>query len=104
MAVRLSEAERAYFVRKLGVTADNTKPLNQIKREYYAKFVASGSANTPFNELELRWILKVLGDAAITPSNPNSMADLWKQMVSSISQTPTNRIDQNKLTFYLNAP
>lgn len=104
MAVRLPEVERAYFVRKLGVNADNTKPLNQIKREYFAKFVASGNATTPFNELELRWILKVLNDATITPANPNSMADLWKQMVLAVSQTPVRNIDQNRITFYLNAP
>uniref|UniRef100_A0A6M3LF14 Uncharacterized protein n=1 Tax=viral metagenome TaxID=1070528 RepID=A0A6M3LF14_9ZZZZ len=103
MTNRLPELERAYFIRKLGGTQGPTKPLNQIKREYWSSFVGEGAANTPFNELELRWILRVLGDAGITPANSNSEADLWKQMVLSITEVPVNYINQNKITFYINA-
>lgn len=104
MAVRLPEVERAYYVRKLGGTQAPNKPLNQIKRDYWVSFTGAAAPQISFNELELRWILKVLGAAAITPSNPNSMADLWKQMVLSISKTPVRNIDQNRITFYVNAP
>lgn len=102
MAVRLSEVERAYYVRKAG-GAEPTKPLNQIKREYWASVIGAGSANSPFSELENQWKMKVLATAGITPSNPNSEADLWRQLVVSIGQTPTLRINENKMIFYLNA-
>lgn len=101
--IKLSIVERAYFVRKLGGTQLPTKPLNQIKREYFAKFVGAGTATTPFGELELRWMLKVLADAGIIPASTDNEADIWKQMVLSISKTPTRSITQNKITFYVNA-
>lgn len=103
MAVRLSEVERAYFVRKSG-TATPTKPLNQIKREYWGSQVTTINANVPFNEAELRWILKVLATAGITPQNPNSTNQLWKEMVLSISKSPQPKIEENKIIFYVNAP
>lgn len=103
MAITLSEAERAYFVRKLGGTQLPTKPLNQIKREYFAAAIGGATANIPFNELELRWILKTLSDASLTVTNANSQSELWKNMVLSIPLAPTKRIDQNKLIFYINA-
>ena len=105
MAVsRLSEAERAYFVRKLGGTQPPTKRLNQIKREYFISFTGAAVPQISLNELTIRWILKVLGNATITPTNSNSEADLWKQMVLSISKVPQPKIDENKILFYLNAP
>lgn len=103
MAIRLSEAERAYFIRKLGGTNLGNKPLNQIKREYFAKYLGAGTATTPFKELEIQWILKVLATALITPIAGNYESDLWKQMVLSITQVPSKRTDQNKIIFYTNA-
>lgn len=101
MPAREGEAERLYFSFKSG--GDNTgKPLNQIKREYFAKFLGTGNATTPFNELELQWMLKVLANASLTPTTGNWMADLWKQMVSSIGKIPTQYIEQNKLIFFSN--
>lgn len=102
MAVRLEEVERAYFVRKLAVQANNNKPLNQIKREYYAKFLAAGTATTPLNQLELLWLRKVVSDAGQTPQKYEN--DLWKQMVISISQAPVAKTNQNKIIFYSTAP
>jgi len=96
----LSTAERQYFSRKLGGVND-LKNTTQIKREYFVKFLGAHSTNHPFNELEGEWMSKVIGDAGGTPTGKTS--DLWKQMVISISKTPVNNIDQNKLTFYLNA-
>jgi hypothetical protein len=104
MAIRLSEIERAYFVRKLGGTQPPTKSLTQIKREYFVSFTGTAIPQVSLNELTIRWMIKVLGNAGITPSNSNSEADLWKQMVLSISKTPVRQTDQNKITFYLNAP
>lgn len=103
-ATRLSEIERAYFVRKLGGTQLPTKRLNQIKREYFVSFTGAAAPQISLNELTIRWMIKVLGNATITPSNTNSEADLWKQMVLAISKTPQPKIDENKAIFYLNAP
>lgn len=101
MAVRLSEAERLYYIRKLG-KANNREPLNQVKREYWGKIVTTITAKTPFNEAEVQWMVKVISTSGQTPKV--WQADLWQQMVISIGKIPMAKVDQNKLTFYLNAP
>ena len=98
----LSQAERAYFVRKAGGTQAPTKPLNQIKREYFASFVGSGNATTPFGDLETRWMLKVLDDAGVSTTNIEN-GTLWHLMVIAAGKTPVKSIGQNQLTFYLHA-
>ncbi len=96
--------ERAYFVRKNTGNDDPTKPLNQIKREYFIAFTGFGNATTPINDLEWRWMIKVLANAGITPADTNFYADLWRQMVASISQTPSLRQTENQKIFYTLAP
>lgn len=99
----VAQTERSYFIRKLGGTQANTRSLNEIKREYYAKYLGAGSATTPFSQLEKQWILKILATAGITPSRGHFASDLWKQMVASISLPPSSRINKNKSTFFINA-
>lgn len=103
MALRLPEVERAYYVRKLGVQAAGTKPLNQIKREYWAQVIGSGAATTPFNELQIKWIMKVIANAGATPAS-NYETDLWRQMVALIGGTPVRNITQNQIIFFSTAP
>ncbi len=104
MAVRLSQAERAYFVRKLGGTQAPTKPLNQIKREYWAKFLADNeTAMTPYNDMEWKWMLKVITDSGQTPMDTNFYRDWWVQMAIAAGQTPSQKLTANQLKFYLNA-
>ena len=101
MAVRLAEVERAYFIRKLAEDVNPQISLNEIKVRYWVKFVGGFPSKTPFNDMEWAWIVKVLGAAT---SSREDWDDAWKEMVSTIGQTPVKYQNQNKLTFYLNAP
>ena len=104
MATRLQEAERAYFVRKLGGTQLPTRPLHDIEREYFAKILgnAVNTATTSFKELQIRWMRSVLATAAVAAVTDYD-SELWKLMVISISQTPARTINQNQIIFYTNA-
>ncbi len=102
--MNLAQAERAYFIRKLGGTQPPIKRLTQIKREYFASAIGGGvTANTPFNELEYRWMLKVLDDAGLTTGNENVKDDLWILMAISTGEVPQRRTTTNQLLFYLHA-
>jgi len=61
---------------------------------------AGVNAQTQLNQLEKLWLGKVIGGAAI---NFNSIEELWRQAVISISKTPSKYLNDNKITFYLNA-
>lgn len=100
----LSQIERAYFVQKAG-GANAGEPLNNIKRRYISGFLGGGTdARTPLNELEKKWLLKILSDAGISGINFQSIEELWRLAVISISQTPSKYLNNNKITFYINAP
>lgn len=101
MAADLTQAERAYFVRKAG-GAVPTESLNNIKRRYMMSVVGAGvNARTPLPQLEKLWLLAVIGGAA---RNFNSTSELWRQAVMAIGQVPVTPEHGNKLKFYLNAP
>lgn len=104
MAARLTSAERAYFVRKLGGSQSPQKPLNQIKREYFIAQTGAAPVSTSISELEYRWQLKVLSDAGVTPSQMADTDDLWVAMVATLSITPSKYTNDNQLKWYLNAP
>lgn len=100
-ATRLTQVERAYFVRKVGAALP-TEPLNNIKRRYMMGVVGSSvNGRTPYHQLEKLWLLAVIGGAA---TNFNSIEELWRQAVISISKVPVKYLNDNKITFYLNAP
>ena len=101
MTDRLSEVERLYYVHKIG-GASPTTPLNQIKRQYWISIVG-GTAQTPFNQLEGEWMTHVISNSGLIPINPNSDAELWRQMVITIGLSPTKNINQNKILFYISA-
>lgn len=97
---RLTEVERAYFVRKAG-GAEPREPLNNIKRRYISGVIGAGvNAQTPLHQLEKLWLLSVIGGAA---RNFNSIEELWRQAVISLGLTPSKFLNDNKITFYLNA-
>lgn len=101
MAAKLSQVERAYFVRKVGGAAV-TEPLNNIKRRYMSGVVGAGvSAKTPLDQLEKLWLLAVIGGAA---RDWNSIEELWRQAVMAVSQVPTSSLHDNKMKFYIHAP
>lgn len=99
--VRLKELERAYFVRKSG-GAEPTTPFNQIKRDYIADFIGGLDRITKMEEVETLWLRKIADDDGQTPETYT--ADLWKQAVVSIGETPSENLNDNKIKFYLNAP
>jgi len=98
---RLTELERAYFVRKSGGAAP-TKPFNQIKREYIAGFISGLEPSVRMPEAEIRWLRKIADDDGQTPAK--YVNDLWKQALISIGETPSDQLSDNKIKFYLNAP
>jgi hypothetical protein len=92
----LTEAERSYFIKKLGGIQPASKPLNQLKIEFYRSQTGATSKNLQL--LERLWLLSVVGE-----SSDINFSNLWKEAVVKIGQTPTNFINQNRLTYYLNA-
>lgn len=101
MSVRLSEIERKYFLRKLNEVVPSTTPLNDIKVRYWVKYVGGFAPNTPFNDMEWAWMMKVLG---VATASREDWDDAWKEMVISIGKTPSKYHNENQLIFYLNAP
>lgn len=99
-ATRLTQVERAYFTRKAG-GALPTEPLNNLKRRYMAGVVGSGvNAQTPLHQLEKLWLVEVIGGAV---QDFDSIEGLWREAVVSIGETPSKYLNDNKITFYLNA-
>lgn len=103
-AVRLSEIERAYFIRKLGGTQEAIKPLNQIKREYFVAYSGAAPSTTSMSELEDRWLRKVLTTAGIAFDDDARTNDLWNIMPLAAGVVPSKFINDNKIKFYLNEP
>lgn len=98
-ATRLSEVERAFFVRNLG-GALTKRPLNDIKREYFISQIG-GNQFSGLNDLETRWLRGIVVDDSQTPVE--NKAGLWKQAVISVGGTVSQFETDNKITFYLNA-
>ena len=102
MAVRLTEIERQYFVAQLSTTNPNT-PFNHVRREHMMALVGSSvGPSVPFHQLEKRWLQQVINDNGGTISNFNSLENLWRDVVLAIGQVPSNYLNDNKITFYLN--
>lgn len=101
-ATRLHEVERAYFVRKVG-GAEPTKPLNQIKREYFIAQTGAAPTHVTLPELERRWLISVINAGGGTVVDRTSDGHLWKLAVTTLSLTPSEYLNDNKITFYLNA-
>lgn len=104
-ATRVSEVERAYFVRKAG-GATPTEPLNNIRRRYFYTFLTGQlmTARTSLNELEAMWLTKVITDAGATVTDTVNYEILWKQAVMTLNKTPSKYLADNKILFYVNAP
>lgn len=98
---RLTEVERAYFVRKSGGAAP-TRTYNQIKRDYIAGFVGSLGKAEKMHQAETVWLQKVASDDGQTPGN--YLSELWKQAASSVGETPTANMQENMVKFYISAP
>ena len=80
-------------------------PINQLRREWYAKVLnnAKYTAQTPMSELEWNWLLKVVADGGGSNSE-DDYDDLWRQMVAVLGKTPVTSIVENQKTYYQYAP
>ncbi len=103
MAVRLSEVERKYFLRKLNEDLPSTTPLNDIKTRYWRVFLGGYNATSSFNDMRQAWMTKVIG-AAGGDSDDQNWGDMWRNMVLAIGQVPVLSATANMMIFYINAP
>ena len=100
--VYLTQIERDWLSAKVaGTTA--TKPLNQLKREYYISVIGGASSGTKLPELEKKWLLQYITNKGGTPTPNADLPVLWKNVVMTLGVTPTNYLNGNKILFYLNA-
>ena len=98
---RLDQLAREFIGRKIaGESSQMT--LAQMKRQYYVEYLGTSSKVETIPELELRWLRKFIADNGGTPAG--DYADLWKQAVIEINQTPKIRTTENMQLFYLFAP
>ncbi len=100
MSVRLTEVERAYFVRKAG-GAEPTVPFNQVKRAYIAGFIGGLDPSIKIDQAEIQWLQKIAIDDGEIPAK--YIGDLWKQAVIAAGEVPTAHLNDNKIKFYVNA-
>lgn len=99
-ATRLSEVERAYFVRKVS-GAPASEPFNNIRRRYIGSQVSIGPQEK-IESIENKWLLKIITDGGDTPSG-NDNGTLWREAVVAIGETPSRYVNDNKIIFYINA-
>ena len=98
----ISALERNYLLRKLGKSGAGI-PLNQLRREWYAKVLGAAKykPETPFNELEWDWLMKTIADGA--GPEPEDWDDAWRTMVALIGQTPNRYTTENQKIYFRNA-
>ena len=101
-ATFLNQKEREWIsVKVTGATAQT--PLNQLKRMYYISYIGGTIPPTvTLADLEAQWLDKYIRILLGTPSSKN-LTSLWKEAVVAIGQTPSNFLNDNKITFYSNA-
>ncbi len=101
-ATFLRQAERAFLLRKTtGFTAQT--PVGQLRRVYYATYLGGDNSAATLADLEARWMKKYITDQGATPIASDYAPELWQQIVASIGKTPSKFMNDNQLTFYLNA-
>ena len=98
----LQQLEREYFVRKVG-GANNTEPLNNIKRRYFVSFLTGYSVgpNVHLDELESNWLVKTITDKGGTVNDDDDYTALWKIAVAQFGQTPSAYLADNQRIFYV---
>lgn len=98
----LRQVERNYLSRK---TTGNTAqtPLGQLQRAYWISLVGATGATQGLDTLELTALRKIITNAGRTPSAAITKAQLWKEAVVAIGQTPSKYLNDNKIIYYTNA-
>jgi hypothetical protein len=103
MANILSQLERQYFVRKLGVVEPKER-IESIKRRYFITQIAPAQQYMNLYDLEWDWMVKFLTDNSIPQTGDEEYQAMWQLMVRAIGQVPLKYINDNQIIFYKNAP
>jgi len=100
----LQQLEREYFVKKVG-GANNSEPLNNIKRRYFVSFLTGYPVGpgVHLDELESSWLVKTITDKGGTVNDDDDYAALWKIAVAQFGQTPSGYLADNQRMFYVNS-
>lgn len=96
MAVLLSKAKRDWLIAHLTGGAEPTEQLGSIERRFLIQEVGSDS--------EKQWLRQVISDNGGTPSGTIYEGELWKEANAVLGLDVSKRMEENQLTFYLNAP
>jgi hypothetical protein len=101
-ATFLNQLERNWLSRHV-TGATPQMPIGQLRRLYYITYLGGTiPSHMGLADLESQWMNKYIRTAGNTPSS-NQNSDLWKNMVSAISKTPSKFLNDNKILFYSNA-
>jgi hypothetical protein len=111
MAIRRSQAEREFYYRRLG-GSNPQQTLQQLERSFYINYLESHGKTVPhfmpIRSLFTMWAKQYISDAGHTPPpGPiNYPAQLWRQLVVclNLGLFVSKNQNDNKNTFYLNAP
>jgi hypothetical protein len=95
--ITLSQLERDWFHKNVS-SSQNTTPIDDLKRAYYK---TQGAIGFSIGELEQSWLAKKIVSlgGAVVSSYP---ADLWAQLVGISGLRVSRRINENKMTYYIN--
>lgn len=96
-----TQLEREYYIRKIAsATVSSQTTLSQLQRRYWASVVGAGvGSNMTLEQLQKAWLYKEIANRGGTPTG-GRVSDLWKTLVSAISQTPSVRQEENKRLFF----
>ncbi len=97
----LNQAERDFLSKHVTGATPQT-PVGQLRRVYYSTYLGGDNSKATLSELEFRWLNKYIRDNGGTPTDDYSPT-LWREVVSVIGKTPSNFLNDNRLTFYTNA-
>lgn len=92
----LSESKRQWLVAHLTGGAEPTESTSSIEKRFLIQEVSSDDTKL--------WLIKIINDNGGTPKDTNYEGELWKQANTVLGLSVSKRIEENQLTFYLNAP
>lgn len=93
-SANLHDAERQWYSTRAGLTFTQNTPVNEMKRAFYAKTLASNNNQETLQDLEWRWLKTLTG---VTGKYP---ADMWREAVVGAGGVPANSLTENKVKYF----
>lgn len=93
----LSEAERFWYESRV-TGFPRSASLNDLKIRYWTSLSLTGS----FNDLEKKWLRKVITDGGQTPTITNNFSVLLSQALSAQGISPSKTTSENWFRLYKN--